>query len=375
MKKKKPVATLNPADLQKKLEELRKHKNEIESKKQLLKEKYEGLQKKTNLPLAPDIAEATKYMEIPKHNIRIPFYDLNRLNTRKEGLRVAIFGNTGSGKSYLARMIMKHNQDIPYWVIFSGSESRNKQYSRHLVNDLTVYYNLDIDALEKIHARQLKVVKEWRIEDENKELIGYEHDPSIGIILDDVVEDEATLKKNPIFSYFHCVSRHDKVLFIELFQYYTMLISKYRRQCSHVFIMRPTSESEYKSMHREFFSMYSYSIFKEIVDKCTENHGALVVEVNNQSADRVFYYRAPEKIPNFVCGTKKSKKLQKFFYNPEWENDTIHMAQMTEETKKEAEELEKQIAEEEAMLKQQEKFLQQLQVQTEKKNNVQVVLE
>lgn len=166
---------------------------------------------------------------------------------------------------------------------------------------------MDGNILEKVKQRQIAVTKQWKHGDGDN--ITYEHDPSIAVIIDDVVEDEKQMKQNPIFSYYHCVSRHHKVLYIELFQYYSMLIPKYRRQLSYVFIMRPNSENDMKSMHREFFSMYTYNVFKEIVNTCTANRGCLVVSVLSQDENRVFYYKAEYPPKQFKVGTKYSRMM------------------------------------------------------------------
>lgn len=110
-------------ELRQKLELLKQRKAEIEASKQRFQKKYEEIRQKAGKEVT-DIAEVLTnpddYIEFPKHNIKIPKFDMSKLNTNKEGQRVGIFGMTGSGKSYLAIDIMRHNRSIPYWIILSG---------------------------------------------------------------------------------------------------------------------------------------------------------------------------------------------------------------------------------------------------------------
>lgn len=361
MKRNKTVKTVvnnttsNPSELFNKLEELKKKKKELLDRKNAIQEKCAKLNKQLPLPDAQGKSE--DFMDFPQFKIRIPRWDMSKIHTRKEGQRVGVFGKSGGGKSYLAMDLMRHNQDIPVWAIFSGSEAANKQFSKFLPNDLMVHYTLDIDALNEIKLRQQKVMKEWRIDNEDGDCIGYSHNPAVGIILDDLAEYESEMKKDPVISFYHCLSRHYKVLYIELFQYYSQLIPKYRRQLSHVFVLATSSEKDLKALYGEFFGgKFSFSVFKEIFNECTKDRGALVLDTQDKSLDNVYFYRAPFPMPKFKVGTKKSKRLQEYFYNEKWDDTTDRIAKqqewknIEEETRKLEEELEK----EQAILKNQE---------------------
>lgn len=340
-------------------EQTNKRIQELKEKRDVLLKKYQLLVKDKTAKIEDLKKEKEKLLCVEGTKIQIRPLDIYRINTKKEGQRVGIFGMTGSGKSIVALAIMAANSHIPYWQIHSSSESRNHQYGRHLPNELTIFDDLDVKGLENCKLRQLKKCKEWEIP--NTDPTEYKYDISIGIIIDDVAEDESVIRKEPIFKYIHCVSRHDGVLFIELYQYYSQLIPKFRRQLSWVFIMRPVSEKDVKTMHNEFFSMFTYSNFKQLIQIATKNHGCLVLDVLNQEPEigsRVFYYKAPYPVPGFKIGTRYSRKMYGHLYDPQWEDTRknernekeIELAQLSEQ-QRELNELENQVKQQEKVLK------------------------
>jgi len=338
--------------------EARRKLEELKMKKQQLQKKYQTLVNKKNANLADLKLGNEKILHVEGTRIYIRPLDIRMVNTKKEGQRVGIFGMTGSGKSVVALSIMEANKHIPFWQIHSSSESRNHQYGRHMENDLTIFEELNIEALEACKERQKIVCREWEIP--NTDPVQYKYDPSIGIIIDDVAEDEKILRTEKIFSYLHCISRHDKILFIELYQYYTQLIAKFRRQLSWVFIMRPVSENDVKTMHKEFFAMFTYSEFKNLINLATRNHGCLVLHVLSDSSnieDRVFYYRAPYPVPKFKVGTRCSRKLYKYFYDENWEHTRESEQQKLEAEIAQIMEWQKEINDLESELKRDEKLL------------------
>ena len=341
------------------LENLKKRKQELEENKEILQKRFQNIQQKVGIEDIKDEVNNNNLLaiEFPEHKITIPPFDMRKLNTSVEGQRVGIFGMTGSGKSKLAIDIMRYNKSIPLWTIYSSSESCNNQYGCHMENDLFVFDHLDIKMLKVLKERQIRKIKEWKIGTDDN--VTFKHDPSAAVIIDDAVEEEKDMK-DPIFSYYHCVSRHHYILFIELFQYYTMLIPKFRRQLSYVFIMRPNSEKDIKAMHNEFFGMYTYKVFKEIVQKATVNHGALVIDVLSQDENRVFFYKATYPTPQFIIGTKYSRMLMKHYYDPNWEENKEKLKEIESNTQKEAQELEEQIKFEEEKLKKQENYMKTL---------------
>lgn len=341
-------------------------KQQLEQKKKELEERFKKLAEDKEAKLQ-DLKDAEKYLEIPNTRFRLKFFDITKINTKKEGQRVGIFGKTGSGKSYVAKAIMWANRTIPWWVVMCQSEPVNHQYGMHMENDLTIYDYYDENGLNEVKLRQTDFCSKNKVP--GSEPPKYVNDPSLTVLLDDLAEYESEMRKSRVLGYLHCVSRHHNVLFIELYQYYAQLIKKYRRQLSWVIVMNPNSETDIKDMHKEFFGMFSYPEFKKVIMKATTDHGCLVLDALSDSAnieERVFYYRAPYPSLKFKVGTRWSRKLQKHFYKKNWEVKNVEEAQEAEQEILQNMEQERYLIELEQELKEQEKLLNKF--EKEKKN-------
>lgn len=65
------------------------------------------------------------------NTIKLKKFDMSTINTAKDGKRVLIIGQSGSGKSTIVLELMKYNKHIPVWVIVSPSEGRNHTYTKY----------------------------------------------------------------------------------------------------------------------------------------------------------------------------------------------------------------------------------------------------
>lgn len=261
-----------------------------------------------------------RYLEIPNSKFRLKWFDPKMINLKKEGQRVGIFGMTGSGKSVVAQQIMLANRYIPYSIIQCSSDPVNHQYSKLLTNDLTVYDEFDEDGLKRVKQRQERFCKEHEIPDTDP--IQYDADPSVLVLLDDLSQFQKEINNSHLLNYYFNISRHHKVLFIDLKQYYAQMKPAWRRQLSWVIIMKPNSPKDIKSMWSEFFGMFTLKEYTHIINTATVNHGCLVLNALSDShnlEDRVFFYRAPYPCPKFIMGTQWSRKLQKFYYQHGWD--------------------------------------------------------
>ena len=72
--------------------------------------------------------------------------------------RVCVFiGKRNTGKSTLVKDIMYHKKHLPAGIVLSGTEEGNHFYS-DFVPDLFIYGDYDRDAIERVMARQRKLV-------------------------------------------------------------------------------------------------------------------------------------------------------------------------------------------------------------------------
>ncbi len=118
-------------------------------------------------------------------------FDPMTLNTKMEGKRIGICGSSGSGKSRLLLELARyHCKSIPVWMIFNPSEPGNHMYGPHVENEAIIHDNDDpkilVEDLKGFKKRQMQRCKDWALPTDP---VTYKHDPSAGLIMDDISED------------------------------------------------------------------------------------------------------------------------------------------------------------------------------------------
>jgi hypothetical protein len=216
---------------------------------------------------------------------------------------------SGSGKSRLMLEIMRENRDLSTWCIVNPSEKTNKMYQRYVPPGV-VHDSPDVDKIlevaYKFKKRQIKTCDAWTIPDSQPP--SYYHDPRGAFILDDCQEDKK-LYNDKIFGWLYCNSRNAHAHFFILVQYLYQLNKEHRKNLSHLFIFRVSSEDDYKTLYKEFGGAFSdcggFNLFKKVFAKATEDRRCLVLDLLSTSArfqDRVFWYKAEFHQPSFTVG-------------------------------------------------------------------------
>lgn len=247
------------------------------------------------------------------------------LNTTKDGKRIAAIGASGSGKSRLALELSRvHAQTIPVWTIFNPSEPANHMYTPHVENESIIHDRENpkelIKGLYQVKHRQTKRCKDWWIPGSDPPQ--FDPDPSIGVILDDMGED-TKIFNDPIFAWLYCNSRNFKVWVIILLQYWYMLLKKFRRQVSHLFVFFMADHNDIKQLYTEYCSFFgSLEDFKRLFMLATKDRGTLVIDVAKQTAnvqEKLFWYKHEMKQPPFKYGADWFNEVVRKRYDPEWE--------------------------------------------------------
>jgi hypothetical protein len=292
--------------------------------------------KQTNIPISNKLKpiEAPKVKKVSNPDILeisdeigLKKFDLKKLGEKSDGKRVGIVGMSGSGKSRLMIEIARENADIPAWCIINPSETTNKMYQRYVENEGIIHDSPNADhileAMYKFKKRQMLACSEWAIPN-TADPIEYKHDVRGAIILDDCQEDKKVYRDN-IFRWIYFNSRNSKAYVFILVQYLYQILKEYRKQLSHLFIFRVSSEDDYKTIYKECGACFSdnggYSLLKKVFAKGTENRSCIVLDLLSQSPDlkdRVFWYRAQFKQESFKVGASWFNQLCKQHYDPNW---------------------------------------------------------
>ena len=230
----------------------------------------------------------------------IPFrpkkFDMSSIPDKK---KVVFVGKTGSGKSTLVIDYLYHHRDVPVVTVISPTDMFNKTFSPH-VPAILIHDEYSPDIIQCIQKRQTNLVKNINNNPEFKDV-----DPRITIILDDCLADSGdwTKDKNVIDMFYN--GRHKGMTLILTMQFSIGIPPKLRANFQYVFLCRDNRVVEQKKLYTNYGSMFpSFDMFKQVHDKCTENFGALVINLestSNKLEDTVFWYKAsPELIPDWA---------------------------------------------------------------------------
>jgi hypothetical protein len=230
--------------------------------------------------------------------------------TENKGPVVVLIGKRDTGKSFLVRDLLYHQQDIPIGTVISGTEEGNGFYSK-LVPKLFIHNEYNTAIIENILKRQRTVLKQIK-----KEIEMYKRstiDPRAFVILDDCLYDN-TWSRDKLMRLLFMNGRHWKVMLVITMQFPLGIPPTLRTNIDFVFILRENYISNRKRIYENYAGMFpTFEAFCQVMDQCTENYECLVINNNSKSnklTDQVFWYKA-ENHNDFRLGSKEFWELSK----------------------------------------------------------------
>jgi hypothetical protein len=227
-----------------------------------------------------------------------------------KGPVIVLIGKRDTGKSFLVRDLLYHQQDIPIGTVISGTEEGNGFYSK-LVPKLFIHNEYNTAIIENILKRQRLVLKEIK-----KEIEAYKRttiDPRTFVILDDCLYDNSWARDKMMRLLF-MNGRHWKVMLIITMQFPLGIPPNLRTNIDFVFILRENYISNRKRIYENYAGMFpTYESFGQVMDQCTENYECLVINNSSKSnklQDQVFWYKA-DSHNDFKLGSKEFWDLSK----------------------------------------------------------------
>jgi hypothetical protein len=217
---------------------------------------------------------------------------------------IVFIGKRNTGKSTLVKDIMYHKKHLPAGIVLSGTEEGNHFYSE-FIPDLFIYGDYDKDAIERVMARQRKLVGAGK------------QNCGAFMLLDDCMYDSKFLKDTCIRQCF-MNGRHWKIFFMLTMQYVMDLPPALRANVDYVFILRENIIQNREKLYKSFFGIFpSFDMFCKVMDACTENYECLVLDntvKSNRIQDCVFWYKATVR-KNFKVGSSQLWGMHKKMYN------------------------------------------------------------
>ena len=222
-------------------------------------------------------------------NLRLKKFDMSRIKARHV---VVMIGKRETGKSYLVRDLLWHNQDVPVGTVISGTEGANQFYSRHIPS-LFIHEEYSPMIIANMLKRQKLIAN--KISKDMERTGTTNVDPRTFLILDDCLFD-ASWTRDKNIRYLFMNGRHVHALFIITMQYALGVPPALRTNVDFVFILREPYLSNRKRIFDNYGSAFpSFEFFCQIMDQCTQNYECLVLDNTTQSnklEDIIFWYKA-----------------------------------------------------------------------------------
>ena len=210
-----------------------------------------------------------------------------------------LLGKRRTGKTTVTLDILYHKRKLPCGVVISGTEESNHSF-RGVVPDTFIYSEYDQKILERIFARQKKLINRNLLKQESKETTGIV-DPKVFIVLDDVMYDKSIWKSEVIRKVFFN-GRHFQMFFMATCQYLMDLPPAIRANLDYSFILREPILNQRIKIHQYFCGIVpDFKIFCSILDETTSNFECLVVDNTSRSTeitDVLYWYKAKVRKPN-----------------------------------------------------------------------------
>jgi hypothetical protein len=233
--------------------------------------------------------------------IQLRRFDPSKIATDKV---CVVIGKRGTGKSTLVTDLLYHKRDIPVGIVMSATEEGNHYY-KQFIPDLFIYGDYNKDAIEKVIARQ-------------KKLVSMKKEKPAFILLDDCMYNKTFMKDTCIRQCF-MNGRHWKIFFLLTMQYCMDLSPDLRANVDYIFVLRENVIQNRERLYKAFFGVFpSFDLFNKVMSACTENYECLVLDntsKSNKLEDCVFYYKAPIR-KGFRIGSEEMWRYHQSHYKP-----------------------------------------------------------
>lgn len=221
---------------------------------------------------------------------------------------IVMIGKRNTGKSFLIRDLLYHQQDIPIGTVISGTEAGNGFYSK-IVPKLFVHHEYNSELIAKVLQRQKIALKQYKTELANYKKTNV--DPRAFVILDDCLYDDKW-SRDKLMRCLFMNGRHWQIILIISLQYPLGIPPGLRSNIDYVFILRENIMSSREKIWKNYASMFpTFDSFCSVMQQTTENYECMVIHNGSKSnnlTDQVFWYKA-EARPDFKLGSKRFWEL------------------------------------------------------------------
>jgi hypothetical protein len=252
-------------------------------------------------------------------NLRVRQFDPTTLKSHRI---ILVVGKRGTGKSVLQRDLMYHlSSRLDFGLAMSPTEETCETFRQHMP-DTWIYPSFSSTKLDTMLTMQ-------------RELVRQKKQRALFVLMDDCMYDKRILKGTGIRDLF-MNGRHLSITLCNAVQYVMDISPDLRTQIDYVFALRENIISNKNKLWKYFFGMFEkYEDFARVMDKCTESHGALVMDNTTGSCkveESIFWYRASMHLPPFKIGREVFWRLSETYVktDDELRENEIGMASLAQ---------------------------------------------
>jgi hypothetical protein len=236
---------------------------------------------------------------------------------------ILLVGCRGSGKSFLIRDILYEHRQIPMGLIFSATEEANHFFG-DFFPDSFIYSEYDADLVDATFTQQMLKVSKCKkagIGDKGKT-----PQNRFLMVLDDMMALSKNWKRDETISKMFYNGRHYNFFFIVTMQDPMGLLPAQRGNLDYIFMFNDPSLKNRKKLYEDFAGQIaSFEQFNNILDACTNDYGALVVNrtsKSNKLTDQIFWYKANDH-PSFRVLSPSVWKFHEQKYNEQYKEQDL----------------------------------------------------
>lgn len=231
-------------------------------------------------------------------NLKLKKFDMSRIKHDKV---VVLIGKRETGKSFLVKDLLWHNQSLPCGTVISGTEGANQFYGK-LVPQMFIHEEYNPMIIANVLKRQKLVAR--KISKDLQERGTTVVDPRNFLILDDCLYDQTWIRDKNV-RYLFMNGRHVHTMFIITMQYAMGIPPNLRTNIDYVFILRENIINNRRKLYDQYAGMFpDFDSFCQVMNQCTENFECLVIDNNaksNKLEDQVFWYKAAPHNDFRIC--------------------------------------------------------------------------
>jgi len=208
---------------------------------------------------------------------------------------ILVVGKRGTGKSTLLRDLLGHLASrVEFGMAMTPTEESAEMF-RGVMPAQWVHPCFDPMRVESMLNIQRECARKHKIRD-------------LFLVMDDCMYDKKVLKGLCMRDLF-MNGRHLHITYCNAMQYVMDMGPDLRTQVDYVFALRENIHSNKTKLWKYFFGMFStYADFNKVMEKCTEDHSALVLDNTAKTNDIescVFWYKAAYPPPPVRMGAPR----------------------------------------------------------------------